>query len=164
MRVLVLVISCLVPRMLEGQDSIPARNRALVALIDRFLAAPQSNADLWRAIAESAQVRSDVTVELTPQVAPWLCTSRKTTPDRQALSQLLVGAYIAGNMRHQLVTGAKRDEPRAGMESVVNVYRAVSGRVFAFKDLTAEEWMVADSLGTLPALADTLGRIVNPMC
>jgi hypothetical protein len=162
--VVVAAVSLLLPPTLLAQDDTAAPKDSIIALIDRFLSAPRSNADLWSAIVDSARARSDVVVELTPHVVPWVCTARRRSAEGQALASLLVGAYVAGNMRAQLVSGLKKDEPQAGVDAVVRVYRAVRGRVLDFVDPTAEHWLVADSLGTLPALVDSLSHDYDPTC
>ena len=141
-----------------------ARNDSLLASIDRFLAAPDTNRALARALVDSAQARADVQIDLRSQFLPWLCGSQKQTPERQTFGGLLLTAFIAGNMRQQLITGKSRDESGAGLAAVLGVYRKIHGQQAAFSDPTLDKWLIADSLGRVPALADSLSRAESTRC
>ena len=154
MRMTPLLVTLLIaPPALVAQKA-PARNDSLIALIDRFLAMPDTNRALARALFDSAQGRADVSIDLRSQFLPWLCGNQKPS----AIGGVLLTAFIAGNMRQQLITGVSRDESGAGLAALLSVYRKLRSRPAAVVDPTLDKWLIADSLGRVPALADSLSH------
>ncbi len=76
-------------------------------------------------IIEFAEQSDDVTVHIAESLVPWL--HDKTDEKYRAL---LLGAYVAGNVKSQLDrgdNGVKRDDPYAGMLVVIEVYQQIKG-------------------------------------
>src|SRR5260370_41524815 len=77
---------------------------SLLAFIDRFLNEPTHYGRLWRAILDSAEARPDVKITISPSVVPWFCGMGRSAGERKAFASLLLGAFVAGNMRQQLTS------------------------------------------------------------
>jgi hypothetical protein len=142
------------PARAQETDRVPAANRGLLELIGRFLAAPLDG-KLRRAMLDSADGRTDILVELSPDVNPWTCYA-DTTRGYAALDSTLTAAFIAGDMGQQLAEGKRRDRPAAGLAAVLRVYQLIRGSVPGYFVPEVDRWGEAARARRLGAVADSL--------
>ncbi len=147
-------LSATAARPVAAQADPPARNRPLVAMIDRFFSRP-FNEDLRVGLLDSANARADVMINITASVTPFLCYS-DTAALIRGLDALLLTAYVSGNMREQLVRGRSADQPEAGLRGVLTVYGVIRSRVVDYRVPEVDAWSQASAAGQLTALADSL--------
>jgi hypothetical protein len=147
---------------IHAQDQVPARNRPLIAMIDKFMVAPFDE-DLRVAIADSAEARPDVTVSISTDFVPFICYGDKSESVK-ALDALLLVGFVGGNMRHQLRTGVDEDQPEAGMLGALEVYATIKAKVPNYYVPEVDEWQKAKEAGTLGELAEKLSKVKNPKC
>lgn len=83
-------------------------------------------------------------VEITLGYLPW--SSREDLPTG---SQLLLAAFVAGNLQEQIKKGSARPEPYAGALAVICVYRKLSEKIPDFRISQVEEFMALESKGRL---------------
>ena len=121
---------------------------SLLALIDAFLTRPFANPDLRTALIDSAEARSDVAITISQQLLPWILET-DTTVFRRAMRGLFLSAFVAGNMREQLVSRVKGDQPYAGVVAVLDVYLMVRARAPAYRQPTLDEWLHLREQGKL---------------
>jgi len=164
--VLIFALTVTVARPIASQEVKPSGrpSDSLLAFIDRFLNEPTHYARFWRAILDSAEARPDVRITISPSVVPWLCGMGRSAADRKAFASLLLGAFVAGNMRQQLISKKKGDQPQSGMQAVVHVYKQVRGRLPAFTDSIADRWVALDSTGEFPRHADSVAAYPMKEC
>jgi hypothetical protein len=129
-------------------------NRGLLDLIARFLAAPLDDG-LGRAVLDSAGGRTDILVELSPDVNPWTCYA-DTARTTRALDSTLTIAFIAGNMGEQLAQGRRGDRPAAGLLAVLRVYQRIRESMPAYFVPEVDRWGEAARAGRLGPVADSL--------
>jgi len=142
--------------------SVPTQNRALLALIDTFFAHPLRTA-LHKDITDSAIASPNVTVTLGPNVEPWLCYSDTGTVIK-ALDGVLTVAFMAGDMRDQLVSGHRGDQPGAGMWGALLVYQAIRSRIPDYQVPELDGWKVRADAGQLKAVADSIAGLPSSHC
>ena len=133
----------------------PARNRPLVAMIDRYLRDPL-NIDLGGAVMDSGDARHEVTMVLASEVMPWTCYA-DTNATLKALDQVLSVAYVAGNMRAQLTADTNANDPRAGVAAVLQVYPLLKMKFPRYVVPEVEHWFSTPPAAR-NALADSLAR------
>lgn len=73
-------------------------------------------------------------------------------------SSMLFAAYIAGNVRAQLVAGQAKDDPVAGYRGVLSVYRALQPKGLSIPQI--DELDAAESDGGLEAWV--AARVASP--
>src|SRR5262245_32152773 len=71
-------------------------------------------------ITNFADADASTEIVISKDVAPWVGDAHAA-----AHSDLLLGAFVAGNLRSQLDSGIKRSDPYAGLLQVFAVYRAI---------------------------------------
>jgi hypothetical protein len=154
-RTLYLVSALCVASGLRGQaidtTTAPKANRPLLAMIARFLANPDHETRLGRAITDSAIKRPDVTLSIGTDVVPWL-----TKDYSQPVKGLLLAGFSAGNMAVQLQSGKKGDQPLAGIESTLAVYARLQEVDGALSVPELDAWQAMKEAGTLAAHVDSL--------
>ena len=133
----------------------PARNKPLIAMIDRYLRDP-FNADLGGAIMDSGDARHDVTMVLAAEVMPWTCYA-DTNTTLKALDQLLSIVYVAGNMRAQLAVDSNANNVKEGMAAVIRVYPLVKAQYPRYVVPEVERWLSMPATARR-AFADSVAR------
>ena len=152
----VVALSVAAARPAAAQADPPARNRPLIAMIDRFLSRPFDE-DLRVGLLDSAEARADVLIDIKASVTPFLCYG-DTAALIRGLDALLLTAYVSGDMREQLVRGRSGDQPEAGLRGVLTVYGVIRSRVLDYRVPEVDAWSEASAANRLAALADSLKR------
>ena len=129
----------------------PVASDSLFRLLDRFLADPTRNGRRWREILDSAEASPHVAITLTPGVVPWICGAVEKSSAERALRSILTGAFVAGNMREQLVRREKGDQPLAGVLAALDSYEKIRARVLNFRLAELDRWAELQAAGTLAA-------------
>lgn len=150
------MVLALTARGVDAQSAVPERNQPLIALIDGFMKRPFQE-DARTAILDSAEARSDVVITLSTAVMPSFCYKDEASSVK-AFDALLLTAFVAGNMRAQLVAGRAGEDVEAGLRSAVAVYATIRERVPQYYVPELNEWQAADSAGRLSAVAERLAR------
>ena len=148
---------------LRGQraaDSVRARNRQLLSVVDSFFAHPLRS-ELWKAMFDSAQARTDVKNVAYVGMMPWRCYG-DTAQVIRTMDQILLYGFIAGNMQHQLLTGVKQQESVAGLHGQLRIYDSLRAKVLNYGIPEMEIWREYRSLGRMPQLVDSLTRPHEP--
>jgi hypothetical protein len=151
-RLTILALS-LIAAPLAAQRPGVSRNQPLIQIVDRFLSNP-FDTDAGAAAMDSGDVRKDVTMVLSTRVMPWRCYS-DTAELVRALDALMDMAYVAANMRAQLVDEQNRDRPLEGMLGVLRVYPLIRARVPDYYVPEVDRWQQLPP-EQLRALADSL--------
>jgi hypothetical protein len=139
----------------QPDPKVVERNRALVALIDRFLASPLDGR-LRTSLMDSGYARKDIKVELSTNMTPWECYG-DPQQDVIAFDSTLTTAFVAGNMRPQLEEGRRKDRPHPGLEAVLRVYDVLKRELPNYYVPEVERWLGRDP-STRSSLADSLKR------
>jgi len=129
---------------------------SLIASIDRLLQNPSVTSSVWMALLDSAEARSDVSLTLSANLLPWHCHLDNAAPERRTFASVMLGAFVAGNMREQLRSGKKMDSPVQGLKAVLSVYGMLRNRSPEFTDRTLDEWSVLEKNKRLSSLVDSL--------
>jgi len=88
---------------------------------------------------------------------PWILET-DTTVFRRAMRALFLSAFVAGNMRAQLVSRVKGDQPYPGVVAVLDVYLMVRARAPAYRQPTLDEWLHLREQGKLRQHVAQLAR------
>jgi hypothetical protein len=120
-------------------------------LIASFLAEPIKYGSMYREIIDSAEKSPLVKVTISAGVAPWMCELPKESSVARAMQALFFAAFIAGDMRAQLESGVKGDQPVAGVLAVLGVYEQAKLKVMNLDVPTMERWIELRRQGTLDA-------------
>jgi len=147
---------------LLAQDSVPVRNRPLVAIIDSFLRHPGLGPSA-RAVTESAAVRSDVMVNMSMNFVPFLC-HQDSNPFVSAVHAMLMMGFVAGNMREQLRLGRSGDQPAAGLRGELTVYHVLRAQGVTYRSPELDAWPDTSAATRLQAVADSLAAIKGDPC
>jgi hypothetical protein len=161
----VLILLALGPNLAAGQGGTrPAvGSDSLHRLIAGFLAEPIKNGPLYREIIDSAQKSPHVKITISAGVAPWMCEMPRGEMGK-ALQGLLLGAFVAGNMRAQLDSAAKGDHPVAGVQAALAVYEQTKGRVIDLSLPTMERWLELRRAGMLDSTIIEVASHPPPGC
>ena len=141
---------------------IPGPNRAFVALIDSFLAHPIGS-DLVKPIKDSVTIRPDVLVAISTGVMPWRCYA-DTNRYVRYLDVLLIAGYIAGDARHQLVSGVKGSNAAEGLGGILSVYGAIRRKIPNYEIPEVRAWAAQRDLHGLQTVADSIAKVRGPNC
>src|SRR5262245_1016536 len=133
-----------------------ARNDSLLARIAQYFARP-FNDSLRRALFDSAEARPDVSITVSPSVAPWMCY-HDTAVVHKVMNAVLSSGFVIGNMRGQLRSGQKGDQPYAGLLGVLEVYASIRRRVLNYEVPEVEQFSSLEASGRLDEYADSVGR------
>jgi hypothetical protein len=143
------------PAFAQRDSAAVARNAAPLAQIDSFFAHP-FNRTLARSVFVTASDRPDVMVSLESTLMPWLCYDDKP-PALKTLGGILTIGYVAGDMRAQLESGRKSEDPQASLRGILTAYNAIQRRVPNYTIPEVELWKTTDE-GHLAQLTDSLLR------
>ena len=128
------------PAITESQGD----NTEGMALVDGFLADPL-NTDPKPVLTwamETSAVMVSVDVSLVSAGDPALAKYEKS-------ESLLMLGFIAGNAREQLRLGVKQDQPLAGVQGMLTVYKALKVQNPDLSSLHCEELLKHENAGTL---------------
>lgn len=142
--------------------SIPSRNRTFGALVDSFFAHP-FRVQLQKELIDSANRRADVSVALGPSLLPWTCYA-DTGSTIRALDGVLTVAYIAGDVKGQLRSGAEGDQPRAAVAGALQVYQTIQSSVQGYQVPELEAWKARRDAGHLDEVVDSLAQQSTSPC
>jgi hypothetical protein len=161
----VLILLGLSPNLAEAQAGThPAvGSDSLHRLIAGFLAEPIKNGPLYREIIDSAEKSPYVKITISAGVAPWMCEMPRGKMGN-AIQSLLLGAFVAGNMRAQLDSAAKGDHPVAGVQAALDTYEQMKGRVVDLSLPTMERWLELRRAGALDATITEIALHHPPGC
>ena len=130
---------------LSAQVSFGAMTDAEAAVvIDRFLADPLSPSERQSAAKILQFAEESPTHEVTVDVKymPWL----KETPPPEG-SELLLAAFMAGNLKEQIKKNTTKSEDYAGALAVLEVYRKLQEKKIVIPEL--DHWIELEKQGTL---------------
>jgi len=99
---------------------------------------------LLAVIVNFAEHSEDVIVTIDDNYFPGEFSSLKSKN-----MQILLGAYVAGNIEKQLLTGVKLDSPAEGIELMLFSYLVLQHSGAMEKHATFEEWVHLNSIGEL---------------
>ena len=127
-----------------------SEEQATVA-ITTFLADPLSatSADNAKQIVQYGEETPDHEVIIEPKYMPWLEASKP--PEG---SELLLAAFIAGNLKEQIKKHSAKAEPYAGALSVIDVYSKIKMKTIGFRIDSVERWISLEKQGKLKAFIE----------
>lgn len=91
--------------------------------IEKFLSDPQKHKNLGADIILFAGKSENYTVVLNPKYMPWI--KGKDMPEG---SQILLAAFIAGNLQAQIQSKTNQDKPEAGRKAAFKAYRTIQAK------------------------------------
>ncbi|BBM87587.1 hypothetical protein [Candidatus Uabimicrobium amorphum] len=97
--------------------------QGMLKLIDRFLQAPLVSKEAPKILISYA-IQSDAVQVIMSKEQGWMKTS--------GYEQLFIAAYVAGNIRKQLMTQIKKNYPEGGDRAVVRVYSVLKKQLPGF--------------------------------
>lgn len=117
---------------------------AMQATIAEFLRDPEGSARPLEALKRFAEESDDVAVLMAPELFPWL------GPGKHYLyADLLMGGYLAGNVRVQLQQGKAKNDSHAGMLGMLEVYAWLQGRHPEYRVAEIEDYREQEQQGKL---------------
>ena len=136
-------------------DPAVTKTQVLTA-IDTFQKDPASKEGFAAAatIINFTKTSSAVRVSVTQETAPWLTDKNASDADTR---NILLTAYIAGNIKSQLKLGHPSDDVYAGWEQVLDTYAQLLHINSAAKIEEIEDLKKKDADGALQAYADSIG-------
>ena len=116
------------------------------AQIEQFLADPtsESSADAAKAIAVYVTESKVVDVDISTKVCVWVLSNAE-----QGTKELLLAAFMAGNVRSQLDTGTKQDDSYSGIVQALRVYRALKAQNPNLKEAGMDRFAAMQAKGEL---------------
>ena len=116
--------------------------------IELLLRNPQSEAarEAGAEIIEFAGESPNYHVELQVGYMPWV--KDKGLPKG---SQILLAAFVAGNLREQMRKNSSHPEPYAGVRAALDVYRKIRAEDSAFRIEKVERFLAMEKQGSLRA-------------
>ena len=131
-------------------------------MIEAFLTEPIKHGTRLSEILDSIEASPHVgAITLSSGALPWFCRP-DSNPARRTLRALLLGAFIAGNAREQLMLAEKGDQAYAGVLAVIVVYEKIRQRVINFTEPEVDEWIELRAHGLLRAHVDSV--VANLPC
>jgi hypothetical protein len=119
--------------------------KEIIKIVDAFMDDPAGEeADAHAAsIVVFAIESSKVTVTIRTAYAPWIGDEKEDDNTKH-----LLAAYIAGNVREQLLRGVKKDCPFEGVTAMLTVYRKLRADDKVRKIPTLEKWAALGRQGS----------------
>jgi hypothetical protein len=114
--------------------------------IENLLRNPMSSSamDAGAEIIEYAGKTPNYNIELKVGYMPWV--KERSLPKG---SQVLLAAFVAGNLREQMLKNSARPEPYAGVVAALGVYEKMKRSDVTFRIATAEKFLAMERRGTL---------------
>jgi hypothetical protein len=133
--------AALVPDPAPGDDEAKIR-----AQIEQFLADPaaEASSDAASAIAVYVNESKVVDVQISTKVCVWVLSNAE-----QGTKELLLAAFMAGNVRSQLDTGTKQDDSYSGIVQALRVYRALKAQNPGLKEAGMDKFAAMQAKGEL---------------
>lgn len=118
--------------------------KAIRVLISR----PDSSAgrSAGRVVLQFAEATPDYTIRISRGYLPW--AGGRNLP---AGSQMLLAAFVAGNLQEQIRKNSSQPEPYAGALAVIEVYQKMARSRSNFKIPKVEKFIVMERRGVLRA-------------
>ena len=158
----IVTLAAIQPALTQTPPPIPVPNRAFVAMIDSFFAHPIGS-DLIKPIKDSVTIRPDVFVAISTGVMPWRCYA-DTNRYVRYLDVLLIAGYIAGDARHQLVSGVKGSNAAEGIRGILSVYAAIRRKIPNYEIPEVRAWAAQRESHGLETVADSIAQTRSPNC
>lgn len=116
--------------------------------IENLLRNPMSDSarEAGAQIIEYAGKSSDYHIELKVGYMPWV--KDRGLPKG---SQMLLAAFVAGNLREQMQKNSSRPEPYAGVKAALEVYEKMKRSDDSFRIAAAEKFLAMERQGALRA-------------
>lgn len=132
------------PENVLGKTSQAEVRKAIQTLINQ----PNSSAGqkAGRMVLEFADATPDYQIRISLSYLPWA-----NSPDLPDGSQMLLAAFVAGNLQEQIRKNSSRPEPYAGTLAVIKVYQKMSQQRPGFKIPKVENFIAMESRGVLRA-------------
>lgn len=89
-------------------------------------------------IVEFAEQSHEIEITIGSSLVPWIGIKDNTNADYRSL---LLGAYVAGNAKSQIMKGVKADDPYSGMLFVFAVYEKMKIETKGFKIAEIENFI-----------------------
>ena len=123
--------------------------------IETLLRNPMSDAarEAGAQIIQFAGESPDYHVELEVGYMPWV--KEKGLPKG---SQMLMAAFIAGNLKEQMRKNSSKPEPYAGVLAAISVYQKSRRSDSNFRIPTMEKFIAMEQQGTLRAYIDSVKK------
>lgn len=151
---LMLVLSLIVAQPSTGpskDDSAPTKEQ-ITESIERFMAKPAAGEDAQR-ILDFAEESEDVLIALDEKLLPWMAEDKNY---KQA--QVLMVAFVAGNIKSQLASGKAVDDGYAGLLAVFKAYETLKQTDKDLKIPEIEEFMAKEKKGELKKFVEDAGK------
>jgi hypothetical protein len=87
-----------------------------------------------------AEKSEDVLIVISPEVTPWI--SEKCSSE---YNPVLIGSFIAGNLKSQLEKGKKENNAHSGLQETFNVYKLIKEKDKSFNSPGLDKLMKLDS-------------------
>ena len=128
----------------------------IMKAIETFQKDPSSKEGFAAAavIINFAKTSPVIRISVTHETTPWLTDKNASDADTR---NILLNAYIAGNVKAQLKLGHPLDDVYAGWEQVLDTYAQLLRINSAAKIEEVDELKKKDADGALQAYADSLG-------
>jgi hypothetical protein len=115
-------------------------------IISAFLTDPLSQAsqDAARQINQFCEESPDHEVVIDAKYMPWLGSSKP--PEK---SEILLVAFMAGNLKAQIEKKTSKPEPYAGALAVIDVYNKIRANTMGYRVSSIDQWISLEKQGRL---------------
>ena len=100
-------------------------------------------------ILNFAEASPDVQVEMGPKVLPWM-----NEPVNDKYGEVLMAAFVAGDVRSQLESHRAKDDAMAGALQVIDTYQQLRKKDPSVRSVSVEKWIALQAQGKLRAELD----------
>lgn len=126
--------------------------KAIAVLESNFLG--QEAPTAAQTIMQFAQRSKDVAIQLSPKTTPWIFGEAKpVNQDEEIYRQMLLVAYLAGNMKAQFAANKPVDSPLAGWQFALKSYQTIKQDNNKISIPELETLKKQQAKGELPKLA-----------
>ena len=126
--------------------------KAIAVLEKDFLG--DAAAGAAQTVMQFAEQSKDVTLQVSAKTTPWVFgDTQAADADEDIYRQMLLVAYIAGNMQTQIASGKAVDNPLAGWKFVLKTYQIIQKANSKVKLAELETLKSQSNKGQLEALA-----------
>ena len=131
--------------------------REAIAVLEKSVLSADA-AEAAATITRFADESEEVLIVVGPETMPWVQDS--AGPDAKT-RELLTAAYVAGDVKAQLVKKRPDDDPYSGWLSVIKAYKEIRSKRPRVSIPEVEELMAKEKDGTLKKEADALRKKEN---
>ncbi|MBS1157071.1 MAG: hypothetical protein H6R07_2995 [Proteobacteria bacterium] len=126
--------------------------KAIAVLESNFLGQDASAAA--QTVMQFAQLSKDIAIQLSPKTTLWIFGEAKPdSQDEEIYRQMLMVAYVAGNLKAQLSAAKPVDSPLAGWKFTLKAYQDIQAANSKIKIAELETLKKQQAKGELPKLA-----------